>query len=206
GSCIALAQMRNERRKAERERERAEAKNLFLVKLDDAIRQLDDAEYVTEIAVRTLGEHLGVDRCVYAAVEPDEDTMYVAGNYLRRNAKVKDLTGPFRFSDFGTEILHSMWEDRPFIVNDIDEHTPPIRDLSSYHAAQIQATICVPLHKRGKFVAAMAVHMCRPRVWTIDEIELVRLVTVRCWESIERARVSRELRESEKLYRAFVTA
>ena len=205
GSSIALAQMRNERRKAERERERAEAKNLFLVQLDDAIRQLDDPEYITETAARILGQHLGVDRCAYAVIESDEDTMYVAGNYLR-NTRVKDLTGTFRFSDFGNEILHSMWEDRTFIVDDVDKHTPPIRNLSSYHATQIQACIWVPVHKRGKFVAAMAVHTTRPRVWTIDEIELVRLVTVRCWESIERARVTRELRESESLYRAFVNA
>jgi len=205
GSSIALAQMRKARRKAERERERVEAKNQFLVQLDDAIRPLDDPEYITETAARILGHHLGVDRCTYAAVEADEDTMYVAGNYLG-NSKVKDLTGPFRFSDFGTEILHSMWEDRLFIINDVDKHTPPLRDVSAYQTAQIRACICVPLHKRGKFVAAMAVHMSKPRVWTIDEIELVRLVTVRCWESIERARVSRELRESENLYRAFVTA
>jgi signal transduction histidine kinase/ActR/RegA family two-component response regulator len=72
--------------------------------------------------------------------------------------------------------------------------------------AQIQSCICVPLHKRGKLVAAMAVHMRTPRDWTGDEIELVRLVTARCWESIERARVSRELRESEAIYRAFVKA
>src|SRR6185295_8669086 len=52
----------------------------------------------------------------------------------------------------------------------------------------------------------MAVHMRTPRTWTTDEIDLVRLVTARGWESIERARVARELRESETLYRAFVTA
>ena len=148
GSSITLAQMRNERRRAERGRERAEARNLFLVQLDDAIRPLDEPEQITATAEHTLGRHLHVDRCAY-----------------------------------------------------VDAHTGAIEDLT-----EIQSGICVPLYKRGKFVAAMAVYMRTPRNWTTDELELVRLVTARCWESIERARVARELRESETLYRAFVTA
>jgi PAS domain S-box-containing protein len=148
GSSISLAQMRNERRQAERGRERAEARNLFLVQLDDALRPLDDPEQITVTAEHILGRHLHVDRCAY-----------------------------------------------------VDTHTRAIEDLT-----EIQSGVCVPLYKRGKFVAGMAVYMRMPRNWTTDELELVRLVTARCWESIERARVARELRESETLYRAFVTA
>ena len=205
GSSIALAQMRNERRQAERERERAEAKNLFLVRLDDAIRPLDDPEQITETAARILGRHLHVDRCAYADVEPDEDTMYITGNY-RRVSNVKNLIGKWKFSEFGSEVLNSMRENRPFVIDNVDTHTPEIEDLSAHKMAEIQSCICVPLHKRGKLVAAISVHMRTPRNWTSDEIDLVRLVTARCWESIERARVARELRESETLYRAFVTA
>ena len=205
GSSLALAQMRNEHRKAERARELAEAKNLFLVQLDDAIRPLDDPEQITETAARVLGRHLAVDRCVYANVEPDEDTIYIVGNYLR-NAAVNSVVGMFRFSEFGTEVSQLMRDDKPFVVHNVDTHLPPMENLERYRATQTQAVICVALHKRGKFVALMAVHMCTPRTWTSDEIELVRLVTARCWESIERARVTRELRESETLYRAFVTA
>lgn len=205
GSSIALAEMRNERRHAERARERAEAKNLFLVQLDDAIRPLDDPEQITEKAARVLGRHLRVDRCAYADVESDQDTMYIAGDY-RSSPNVNSLVGKWKFSDFGSEVLQLMRDDRPFVVNNVDTHLPRIEDLSAYRTAQIEAVICVPLHKQGKFVAAMAVHMRTSRSWTDEEIDLVRLVAARCWESIERARVSRELRESETLYRAFVTA
>jgi len=204
GSSIALAQMRDERRRAERERERAEARNRFLVQLDDAIRSLDDPEQITKTAARILGQHLNVDRCAYANVEPDEDTMYIAGNYLG-TSKVRSLIGWLKFSEFGSEVLRLMREGRPFVVNDVESHLPEIENLLSYQATQIRSVICVPLHKRRKFVAAMAVHMSTPRRWTDDEVELVSLVTARCWESIERARVTRELRESETLYRAFVT-
>jgi signal transduction histidine kinase/DNA-binding response OmpR family regulator/PAS domain-containing protein len=204
-SSIVLAEMRNERRKSEHARERAEAKNLFLVQLDDAIRPLDDPQQITLRAARILGQHLQVDRCAYADVEPDEDSMYLAGNYLRTRS-VKSIVGKLKFADFGSEVLQLMRADKPFVANDVETHVPAIEDLASYEATQIRSVICVPLHKRGKFVAAMAVHMKTPRVWTTDEVELVQLVAARCWESIERARVARELRESETLYRAFVTA
>ena len=47
----------------------------------------------------------------------------------------------------------------------------------------------------------MAVHATTPRVWQGHEIELVQHVASRCWESIERARVTGSLRESERQFR-----
>jgi PAS domain S-box-containing protein len=70
----------------------------------------------------------------------------------------------------------------------------------------IRAVICVPILKQGRFVAAMAVHSAAPRTWERDEVELVQRVAGRCWESIERARVTRELRESEHRFRALANS
>ena len=194
-----------ERKLAQQERELAEAKNNLLVRLDDAIRPLDDPNQITLTAATILGEHLRVDRCAYADVEADEDSMNLAGNYLG-NPEIRSIVGKLKFADFGAEVLRLMRENKPYVVNDIDTHEPPVADRAAYRATQIQAVICVPLHKAGKFVAAMAVHSKTPRVWAAHEVELVQLVAARCWESIERARVARALSQSETLYRAFVTA
>jgi CheY-like chemotaxis protein len=147
GSSIALAQMRNERRQAERDRERAEAKNIFLVRLDDAIRPLDDPEQITETAARTLGQHLHVDRCAYADVEADEDTMYITGNY-RRVSKVKSLVGKWKFSDFGSELLNAMRDNRPFVIDDVDSHTREVEVLAAHKKAQIQSCMCAAAQTR----------------------------------------------------------
>ena len=48
----------------------------------------------------------------------------------------------------------------------------------------------------------MAVHQTVPRRWAPHEVDLVRHVAGRCWESIERARVERTLRASEERLRA----
>ena len=45
-----------------------------------------------------------------------------------------------------------------------------------------------------------------PRNWRSDEVELVRAVANRCWESIERARIERDLRGSEEQFRTLADA
>ena len=55
-------------------------------------------------------------------------------------------------------------------------------------------------------MAAMAVHTLSPRVWDSDEVALVQRVASRCWESIERTRVTHALRESEHLFRALANS
>ncbi len=55
-------------------RQRLEARDRFLVALDDAVRPLTDPEEITFTAAAALGRHLAVNRCAYATVEEDEDT------------------------------------------------------------------------------------------------------------------------------------
>lgn len=179
-------------------RVRAEARDALLLALDEAVRPLTDPAEITAACARMLGQHLDVDRCAYADVEADEDTFNLTGDY---NRGVKSIVGRYRFTQFGEEVLRLMREDRPFVVHDVDTHEPKLTDLDPYRQTQIQAVICVPLHKAGRFVAAMAVHQKTSRRWTDEEVDLVRHVASRCWESIERARVERTLRESEERFR-----
>lgn len=183
------------------DRKRAEARDQFLIALDDAVRPLSDPLEITLTAATLLGKHLGVDRCAYADIEADEDTMNLTGNYTR-SPEIRSIVGQMTFTDFGAEVLALMRANEPYVVNDVDTHLPPVGDPAAYRATQIQAVICVPLHKRGRFVAAMAVHTITPRIWRQEEVELLQIVAARCWESIERARVERRLRElNEELER-----
>jgi PAS domain S-box-containing protein len=185
-------------------RKRLEARDRFLVELDDAVRPLTDPEEITFTAARVLGEHLGVNRCAYASVEEDEDTFLLTGNY---NNGVDSIVGRYTFRQFGDECLRLMRAGDPYVV--ADSHQDPritASDKPSYEMTAIRAVICVPILKQGRFVAAMAVHSATPRAWEAAEVELVQRVAGRCWESIERARVTRELRESEHLFRALANS
>jgi PAS domain S-box-containing protein len=179
-------------------RSSSDERNRFLVELDDATRSLESPEEITHTAARLLGVYLDVNRCAYADVEPDEDTFYLTGDYT---AGVPSTVGRYAFSQFGAECLRLMRSDEPYIVTDseTDPRAAQVRD--AYRSARIRSVICVPLKKKGRFVAGMAVHQITPREWTDDEVELVQRVASRCWESIARTRVARELRESERFLR-----
>jgi PAS domain S-box-containing protein len=179
-----------------------EAKLRFLATLDAETRALADPEAVTAVTARLLGEHLGADRCAYAEVE-GEAVFVVTGDYRRG---VSSMVGRWPVSGFGRECERRMLAGEPYVVADA-EADPRIapEDLPAFRAAEIRAAICVPLHKGGRLTAAMAVHRAAPRAWTEAELDLVRLVVARCWESLERARIARSLRESEDWFRAMIS-
>ncbi len=164
-----------------------------LVLVDDAVRPLTDPLQITSTTARVLGQHLDVDRCAYATVEDDQDTFVLTGNYTRG---VASIIGRYTFGQFGAECLRLMRAGEPYVVTDC-ERDPRIDDASraSYRATQIRSVICVPILKAGRFVAAMAVHCAQPRSWSAPEVELVRQVASRSWESIERARAERDRAE-----------
>jgi PAS domain S-box-containing protein len=180
------------------ERRQAEQRQKFLLALDDAVRPLSNAEEIVAVSARLLGEHLRADRCAYADIESDEDTMNIAGDYTRG---VPSIVGRYTFTQFGSEVLELMRADQAYVVDDIRSHPPSPGAMAAYQAAQIVAVVCVPLHKDGRFVAAMAVHMQAPRHWKSEEVSLVQHVANRCWEALERARVTRDLKESEARFR-----
>ena len=97
----------------------------------------------------------GVNRCAYAAVEDDEDTFVLTGNY---NNGVHSIVGRYRFRQFGEECLRLMRTGSP--TSSPTRGDPRITEAErpSYAMTAIRAVVCVPILKQGRFVAAMAVH------------------------------------------------
>ena len=182
------------------ERKKAEGRIQFLADLNQALQPLIDPHEVMATAARLLGEHLGADRCAYAEVEVDEDHFLITGDYTNG---VPSIVGRFAMSQFGSEALRLMRVGEPYVVADAEaDERVGTADLAAYRQTQIRAVVSVPLHKAGRFVAGMAVHQKAPRRWSREEIELVKTVSDRCWESIERARAEEARRQSEERFRA----
>ncbi len=168
----------------------------FLDDLSQTVRHLSDAHEVMRTAAKHLGSHLGASRCAYASVHDDADTFDVIGDF---NDGVDSIVGQYRFADFGPVVLDLMRKGHAYVNNNVD--TDPATagtDLSVYRLTQIQSVICVPLHKHGKLVAAMAVHQVKPRFWTQAEVGLVQTVVDRCWETLERIRGEAALRDDAR--------
>jgi PAS domain S-box-containing protein len=176
-------------------------RHLFLAELAEATQSLSEPCEVMAITSRMLAEHMHVDRCAYAEVE-NEEIVNVTGDY---SPSVPSIVGRWPASSFGPQCLEQLRAGKPFVSNDTynpSELSPEHRPI--HDALHIRAVVCVPLLKQGKLTAAMAVHQATPRRWTPQEIALTSVVVARCWEALERARVSRTLRESEARYRAII--
>jgi PAS domain S-box-containing protein len=187
------------------EEERVERRLGFLAAVDRALQALSDPGQVVATAARMLGEHLGVDRCAYADLEADEDHFVITGDYTRGDTA--SIVGRYALSAFGAEALRLNRLDLPYVVDDVvADPRLSVDDRAAYEQTQIRAVVSMPLHKGGRFVAGMAVHQRTPRHWLPDDVELLRTVAQRCWESIERARALRSLQESGRNLRGALQA
>lgn len=168
----------------------------FLIDLNAAVQPLSNPDEIMTVTARMLGDRMGVDRCAYANVE-DQNIFVITGDYPKG---APSIIGRWPVAAFGKECARLMLANQSYVVVDSekDARIGP-EDLPAYRATNIAAVICIPLHKEGKFTAAMAVHQTKPRTWTPSEIELVELVVARCWESLERAQVISRLQESERM-------
>jgi PAS domain S-box-containing protein len=184
------------------ERRYSQEKALFLNTLNKTLRPLADPEEIKSTATRLLCERLDADRCAYAEVEEDENFLEITGDYSRGASR--SMVGRFSLDDLGPEVLRLMRVNLPCVIDDIEVEAPAGRDISTYRREEIRALVCVPLHKNGRYVARMAVSQKTKRHWTREEVALVTIVANRCWESVQRARAVRNLKESEERYRAFI--
>lgn len=167
----------------------------FLVALDEALRPLLSAAEITGVAARLVSQSMTVSRCAYAKVAPDQNTFDITCDY---SDGVPSLVGHHRLSEFGAEFLRLARAAQPFVVEDVETDPRTQVEIDSYRRAHIRAAIAVPLLAGGRLCAVMAVHHNQPRRWRQEEVELLQLVASRCWEAIERARVSRELQEANE--------
>ncbi len=181
------------------ERKIIEERARFFADLNQALLPLADPEEIVATAARMLGEHLGVDRCAYGEIDADEKYLSIMSEYTR--GEIPSIAGRWSIDDFDSDGPQMMRANRPYVVNDIEAAPPVGRDPSAYKQAEMRALICVPLSKKGHYVARVVVGQRAPRHWSLWEIELVTKVADRCWEAVERARAVRNMRESEERLR-----
>jgi len=184
------------------ERKMMEENVRFFSILNHTLAALYDPEEIKAAAARMLGEHLGADRCAYAEVDANENYLEITGDYTRDDTP--SIVGRFGIEDLGPDVLQFMRVNRPSVINDVEAEVSDETDLSALRQAGIGAMVCAPISKNDRFAARMSVQQRTPRRWSHWEVDLITKVASRCWESVERAKAVRSLRESDERYRAFI--
>ncbi|WP_420153163.1 PAS domain S-box protein [Siphonobacter sp.] len=178
------------RKKAEETLRKSEERQSFLLKLNDTLRPLIDPVQIQGEACRLLGEQLQIDRACYARIDVPQNQLVVERDYTRGNGT--SLVGTYTFS-LVQPLIEVLQEGHAFCSYDQlpDAHL-------SYAALAVQSFLCVPLIKGGQLIAGLSVGSIKPRIWTSEELELIREVGERTCEVVERVRVEKALRDSEE--------
>ena len=169
------------------ERLRRERRDQFLAALAERARSLTDPEEVIADAVRSVGEFLGVTRCIFADIDIEADTCTIHASEYRADPASPSIAGVVSIASFGAFVVAEYAARRAVAVDDVrlDPLRAPAESLAAYEAIGIRAHVTVPVVHYGRIVSCMSVHNSAPRQWKPEEIELLRAVVERTWLTVE---------------------
>ena len=173
----------------------------FLAGLAERARRVSDPDEVVADALRSVGEFLGVARCVFVDIDIEADTCTTQPDY-RADPSVASMAGVFPISSFGEYVGAAYTAGRAVVVEDVraDPVQVPPDSLPAYDALGIRAHIGVPVVHSDRLVSCIGVHSPVPRRWTPDEVALLQTVVERTWLTVEVTRQARALaREAEAI-------
>lgn len=181
-----------------------EERQALLLKLSDALREVDDAVEIQNVAASTLGRHLGTHRVFYGEVSEDGGQVLIQHDYV---SGVSSIAGLHTMSNYDSDV-RGKWHRGEIATTGDVEADAKISDQqrAALAAIDVRAWMGIPLIKSGRLVAILGLGQSEPRHWSSREISLVSEVAERTWSAVERAKANSRLRESEKRFRALVSA
>lgn len=173
------------------ERVRSERRREALMELDSRLRDCADTADHSFAASEVLGRALGVARVGYGVLDPQARTILVDRNWSAPN--FADVAGVHDFAEYGSYI-DDLLNGSTVANEDVEIDPRTSAHVASFKALGIRAHLDVPLTEGGRAVAGIFAHSDTPRLWTSDEITLVREFAQRTRAAIARRAAEQELR------------
>jgi PAS domain S-box-containing protein len=168
--------------------DRSAEREAFLFRVGDAIRPLRDPATILAETCQLFGVYLRANRVMY--VEIDGDVCTVLEKYVNG---MPSMMGHVRWTNFAGMFINEFGRDSVLVVHDTETDPRIAGAREDLRAAGIGAYLIPLLMKDGRAVAAFGIHSRTPRVWTSDEITLVRRVTDRIWAALEQRQLEAAL-------------
>ncbi|MGO4527174.1 HWE histidine kinase domain-containing protein [Microvirga sp. 2MCAF35] len=179
----------------------AERRQAFRIKLEETLRDLSDPRAIMAAAVEALGQHLGANRVGYSEVQADDDTIVCETCFADG---VEPLIGAFSLRAFGPDSIARQRKGQIDVCDDLT--ADPTQVHATWAEIETRAFVSVPLIRNGRFTASLYVNFREAHRWSQEEVTLIEDVAARTWSAVERARAEAALADSERHFRAFVTA
>ncbi len=195
--AVAICRDITEEKRTGQKLKDCDERQIFLLKLSDALRPLSAPIEIHGAVTRTAMDYFGADRCYYCEIEDDNAV-------IRQDAACGTLPSVAGVYSLSNLPIHKalIAAGQPFTVRDV--HTSELVDESLRQLCiqlKVNSYLNVPVVKGGKPVGILYVTQCSPRTWTNPEVELAREIAERAWAAVERVRAEEALRDSERKYR-----
>jgi PAS domain S-box-containing protein len=152
------------------ERKRLERRQAYLLKLIDALRPLAGPADIKRTAAQLLGEHLGVNRVLYADAQ---GTDWVVARAYEQGVEPQ-ADGHHPMAPFGAWIIETLRTGQRLVIRDVrcDARFEPSQ-RAAHEALHIIGAAAVPLVKAGTLVAILVAHTAAPREWSDQDLALI---------------------------------
>jgi len=179
------------------ERKQVEIRQAALLRLHDALRDLNDPAEMSAQAARIVGQTLG-SRAAYASVDFERDLLTLEQLWMPADDPIAPPQS-FSLSD-QREVFDDLNSGSVVAVADIasDPRTRP--DAAAFATQDIRAFAAVPILERDRLVAVLSVHSQGPRFWTPEELAFVRDVAERTRNAVARVGAEAERADSQMRY------
>jgi signal transduction histidine kinase len=153
--------------------------------------ELSAAETFYQVAL-ILGRLPDVSRATFGTVDNEAKTVTIHQDFCR---DAPSMEGVYPMSD--TEITsQELRRGEIVVIEDVrtDYHssdTPELRYKRGYLAC-----VAIPMHRSGVWAATLMVQSPVPRVWSREEVELIRTAADRTWLAVENMRLLQEARQA----------
>jgi signal transduction histidine kinase len=139
-----------------------------------------------------LGRLPDVSRATFGTVDNEAKTVTIHQDFCR---DAPSMEGVYPMND--TEITsQELSRGQVVVIQDVrtDYHTrdnPQMRFKRGYLAC-----VAIPMHRNGAWAATLMVQSPVPRVWSPEEVELIRTAAERTWLAVENIRLLQEARQA----------
>jgi two-component system CheB/CheR fusion protein len=139
-----------------------------------------------------LGRLPGVSRATFGTVDPAAQTITIHRDFCRG---VASMSGMYRMSDT-EQTCRELARGEVVVIADISTDYRTRDDIALRIKRGYYACVAIPLMRGDVWSATLMVQSTAPRVWEVDEVELIRTAAERTWLAVENVRLLREARNA----------
>lgn len=186
------------------ERKRSEQHQQFLLEITEDLAQLSSVGEMMQTVGSKLGSYLNATRCVFAEYDLPRQLAIITYNWCQEGQK--SMVGVYQLANLiSDDTIKQLAMGKQLVVSNI-KNDPRIATSSVYEPFQIGASVASPYVSDGICKYTLSVHYPSAHTWHPDELTLLKEISNRIWNRIERARAEEALKNSENQLRLITNA